>query len=116
MNITPQYETKIIELPKGITIGDELHKQVIIREQTVGDIIDASHATTNDEKIFKQIVKRILTLGSIENPGETLLRNLNSSDFAVILKETMKMDGELLEEDTPAKKLKTPLEKPESLS
>ncbi len=117
-NISPQYETRIIELPKGITIGGELHKQITIREQTVGDIVDASHASTQDEKIFKQIAKRVTLLGNIENPGETLLRHINANDFAFILKASMEMDGVLdaEDEDEPVKKPVTPSANPDNMS
>ncbi len=105
MSNTPQYKTQIIELPYGITIGDELHKQITIREQNVGDII---HTMQPDGNVlisqFKQVVRRAISLGTIDNPGETLLEQLKPDDYDAITQAMQDMDGSDEATDNDSKK------------
>ncbi len=105
MSHTPQYKTKIIDLPNGITVGDELHKQVVIREQNVGDII---HTIKPDGNFlisqFEQVVRRVLRLGEIDNPGATLIETLKPEDYDAIIDAMQAMDGNAEDTDDVSKK------------
>lgn len=105
MSNTPQYKTKIIKLPHGIRIGDELHSEITIRQQNVGDII---HTIQPNGNVligqFKQVARRVLSLGMIENPGETLLETLLPADYDTVIDAMEQMDGDTDEEETDSKK------------
>ncbi len=92
----PVYQTVTITLTRGLKLGEETIKTAIIREATVGDLLEAESFDNEELKIFKIIARRLLKLGDIDNPGEELLKMLSPVDFTLIVSSAEEMDNNLM--------------------
>ena len=99
--------TREIELEKGLEIDGAFHKKAILRELTVGDIIDANaeaerfvqdangdaqlavSPTLADAHLLR---RQIESIGSIQGPLTLgMLRKLSDADLALLMEATDEM-------------------------
>lgn len=97
-----------VALIHGLALGEELHKEVTLREPTAGDILDAQEASerlmmvpTSDGAVEPMLVsspsrssmevlrRQIVSVGDISGPLDMkLLRKLDPEDLDLLLAKT----------------------------
>ncbi len=97
-----------ITLIHGLAIGEDTHKEVVLREPTAGDILDAQEASerlmmvpapdggfepmliSSPSRSSMEVLRRqIVTIGDISGPlDEKLLRKLDPEDLNLLLQKT----------------------------
>lgn len=102
-----------VTLIHGLTIGGELYHQVVLREATAGDVLDAQEAAerlvyspTGDggvepvlvaspSRVGVEVLRRqIASVGDISGPLELeLLRRLDPEDLNLLLAKSDQLDG-----------------------
>ena len=102
-----------ITLIHGLAIGEDTHKEVVLREPTAGDILDAQEASerlmmvptpeggaepmliSSPSRSSMEVLRRqIVTIGDISGPlDEKLLRKLDPEDLDLLLAVTGNFDA-----------------------
>lgn len=102
-----------VTLAHGLTIGDETHYKVVLREATAGDVLDAQEeaerlvfAPTGDGGVEPVLVaspsrvgievlrRQIASIGDISGPLDLkLMRRLDPEDLNLLLVKTNQLDG-----------------------
>ena len=106
-----------VTLAHGLKIGDELHHQVVLREATAGDILDAQEEAErlmlvpNDDggvepmliaspsRVGVEVLRRqIVSIGDVSGPLDLkLLRRLEPEDLNLLLAKSEQLDGAAVE-------------------
>jgi len=102
-----------ITLIHGLAIGEDTHKEVVLREPTAGDILDAQEASerlmmvptpeggaepmliSSPSRSSVEVLRRqIVSIGDISGPlDEKLLRKLDPEDLDMLLAVTGNFDA-----------------------
>lgn len=102
-----------ITLIHGLAIGEDTHKEVVLREPTAGDILDAQEASerlmmvptpeggqepmliSSPSRSSMEVLRRqIVSIGDISGPlDEKLLRKLDPEDLDMLLAVTGNFDA-----------------------
>jgi phage FluMu protein gp41 len=102
-----------ITLIHGLAIGEDTHKEVVLREPTAGDILDAQEASerlmmvptpeggaepmliSSPSRSSVEVLRRqIVSIGDISGPlDEKLLRKLDPEDLDLLLAVTGNFDA-----------------------
>lgn len=105
--------TIIVTLMYGLKIGDETHYQVVLREATAGDVLDAQEAgerlvfaptgdggvepvlVASPSRVGIEVLRRqIASVGDISGPLDlALMRRLDPEDLNFLLIKSGQLDG-----------------------
>ncbi|MCE8027545.1 hypothetical protein HOP54_02425 [Halomonas daqingensis] len=107
-------KTKItVALIHGLTIGETLHREVVLREATAGDVLDAQAESerlmmvpnhdggfepmlvVSPSRVGIEVLRRqIVSVGDISGPIElAVLKRLNPEDLNLLLAKSEQLDG-----------------------
>ena len=88
------YQTTKIELPTGLRDENDVqHREVILREMIVKDLLAASNIKDEEARAVHILAQRVLKIGAIENPGMALIEKLNLKDYGAIIEAANNLDG-----------------------
>ncbi|MBS4046189.1 MAG: hypothetical protein KG075_07595 [Alphaproteobacteria bacterium] len=87
-------ETRTVKLRTGLLLEGVTHTEAVIREMTVEDVLEAERPTivtignqavpvppSDNQRSLRTVSRRVVRIGTHENPGELLIRTLKFDDF-----------------------------------
>ncbi|MEM7424174.1 MAG: hypothetical protein AAF334_10655 [Pseudomonadota bacterium] len=88
--------TREVQLHTGLKIGDDQVTVAVIREETLGDELDALEAGHDGVKAHRKIMMaRVIRLGTLDHPQEAVLKKLSRTDWELIERDLQTLDLDL---------------------
>lgn len=101
-----ELETRIVKLRRGLTVGGVTHREAVIREATVEDVLAEGERKifeangirypvdpSPDEIAIRRLVRRVVKIGDID-PDEIKIKKLSLDDAKRIEDELNRMDAD----------------------
>lgn len=101
-------ETRTVQLRAGIMQGQDRHTEAEIREMTVNDVLEAGKPEivmfanqpvpvppSENVRTVRMMALRVIRIGTIQQPGEILIKQLSFDDQGRLDRKMEELDREL---------------------